>query len=628
MQIGNIGRDFNEYQDDLAKLINSFNIKYKDVLYGKINEDELWNTVMDVRGKIREGRSYINNDKNLEDLENIIINLSNQRNGFQDADNSGDKLEASRFKREFLVVAQRYIDDVVELKDKLDQAHAISHTVPSPDPSVSSSTDESPDPSVSSSTDESPDPSVSSSTDESPDPSVSSSTDESPDPSVSSSTDESPDPSVSSSTDESPDPSVSAPEIPRSAKKKAIVIGINKYHSLPVEKNLQGAQNDANEIYNILKKNGFTIDDTDFLLGDKATYRAISKSINNSFRRRIDYGTILFYFSGHGFADENKDVFIAPYDVDPEDPYVCGINIEELNRVMDKSNNNSKIVTILDCCYAGKAIEGAKGNSEGIVALDDSFKKIGSIDKNRPTRAGKIVLASSQANESAHEKKFEHDGTSHYHGIFSYYLIEGLLGKAIPTREGDITPNNIYNYIKEQMKSDGTQKITYGAQIQQDGINIALASYGEKDNQIKGIFEIVNYSIMSAKFPDLIFAAKRLWLLEDPKLNPHLNDPQKLEYCTIKKTLNNSLFEYGKALHDWFDENETEEAAQVFNKIFRESRKNIYSELGALCANLSYEIIAKITDQDKRCLMAVFRFMNSTTDEVTKLEELERELDR
>ena len=164
-----------------------------------------------------------------------------------------------------------------------------------------------------------------------------------------------------------------------SVKKKAIiVIGINKYQSLPDDKNLKGAENDANEIHNILKKNGFEIAENDFLVGDKATYRAISKSINDTFRKRIDYGTILFYFSGHGFADENKDVYIAPCDVDPNDPYVCGINIEELNRVMDNSKNNSKFVTILDCCYAGKVIEGAKGISDGVVTLDDSFKKIGS----------------------------------------------------------------------------------------------------------------------------------------------------------------------------------------------------------------------------------------------------------
>ena len=217
---GNMGRDFIVYQDNLAKLIDSFNIKYQDVLYGKINEDELWNTVMDVRGKTREGRSYINNDKNLEDLENIIINLSNQRNGFQDADKIGDKLEANRFKGEFLVVAQRYINEVVKLKNKLDQAHAISHTVPSPKPPVSSSTDEPPKPPVSSSTDEPPKPPVSSSTDEPPKPPVSSSTDEPPKPPVSSSTDEPPKPPVSSSTDEPPKPPVSQRRKLVSVKKK------------------------------------------------------------------------------------------------------------------------------------------------------------------------------------------------------------------------------------------------------------------------------------------------------------------------------------------------------------------------------------------------------------------------
>ena len=96
-----------------------------------------------------------------------------------------------------------------------------------------------------------------------------------------------------------------------------------------------------------MKKNGFEIAENDFLIGGKATYRAISKSINDTYRKRIDYGTILFYFSGHGFADENKDVYIAPYDVDPNDPYVCGISIDELNRVMDNSRNTQSLLRFL-----------------------------------------------------------------------------------------------------------------------------------------------------------------------------------------------------------------------------------------------------------------------------------------
>ena len=152
----------------------------------------------------------------------------------------------------------------------------------------------------------------------------------------------------------------------------------------------------------------------------------------------------------------------------------------------------------------------------------------------------KIILSSSQVDQSAHEKIFEHEGTSHHHGIFSYYLIEGLLGKANPTAEGDITPDKIYNYIKDQMKNDGSQIITYGAQVQQDGISIALASYGEKDKEIKDIFETANESMITNEFPLLILAAKELWRLEDAKLNPHLNVSQKYEYSITKKTLNNS----------------------------------------------------------------------------------------
>ena len=419
--------------------------------------------------------------------------------------------------------------------------------------------------------------------------------------------------------------------MPTTVGKKAIVIGINKYQYLPDGKNLQGAENDANEIHNILKKNGFEIAENDFLIGEKATYRAISKSINNTYRKRIDYGTILFYFSGHGFADENKDVYIAPYDVDPDDPYVCGISIDELNRVMDNSRNNSKFVTILDCCYAGKAIEGAKGVSEGVITLDDSFKKIGSainVDKNKPIHSSKIILASSQADQSAHEKIFEHEGTSHHHGIFSYYLIEGLLGKANPSAEGDITPDKIYNYIKDQMKNGENQRIIYGAQVQQDGISIALASYGEKDKEIKEIFEQANDSMSTNDFPLLIYAAKQLWLLEDAKLNPYLNVSQKYEYATIRKKLNSSLCQYGNDLYNWFIENQTQYACLLFTKQFKESRKNIYSELRTLCENLSYEIVAKITDQEKRCLMAVFNFINSSKSEDEKLEVLEREIKR
>jgi hypothetical protein len=599
VQDGKIGKEFNEYQVELGNLICDITKKYNDVLDGNIGEDDLWLTIRQVREKITEGKDFITNKKSIQELENIVINLATLKKQLRDANLAGDESEASKFRNQFLQFVQRYNDNVLDFEEKLKQAQLVLQSSSQTAEIISQS--------------------------------VSSQTAEIISQSVSSQTAEIISQSVSSQTAEIISQSVSSPDISTSVGKKAIVIGINKYESLPDGKNLQGAENDANEIHNILKKNGFEITENDFLLGEKATYRAISKSINNTFRKRINYGTILFYFSGHGFADENKDVYIAPYDVDPDDPYVCGISIDELNRVMDNSTNNSKFVTILDCCYAGKALEATKGLSEGLITLDDSFKKIGSsvnVDKNKPVHSSKIILASSQADQSAHEKIFEHEGASHHHGIFSYYLIEGLLGKANPSAEGDITPDKIYKYVKEQMKSDGSQIIRYGAQVQQDGISIALASYGEKDKEIKEIFEQANDSMYTNEFPLLIYAAKELWLLEDAKLKPYLNVSQKYEYDTIRKKLNNSFHQYGNDLYNWFIENETQYARLLFTKIFKESRKNIYSELRTLCENLTYEVVAKITDQEKRCLMAVFHFINSSKSEDEKLEELEREIKR
>ena len=62
---------------------------------------------------------------------------------------------------------------------------------------------------------------------------------------------------------------------------------------------------------------------------------------------------------------------------------------------------------------------------------------------------------------------------------------------------------------------------------------------------------------------------------------------KKLAYIIQSKKLNSSLSQYGNDLYNWFIENETQNARLLFAKTFKESRKNIYSELRALCENLT-----------------------------------------
>ena len=104
-----------------------------------------------------------------------------------------------------------------------------------------------------------------------------------------------------------------------------------------------------------------------FLLGGHATHKAIRKTVSDLFRKNTDNATdlIVFYFSGHGYVDENKEGYLAPYDIDPDDPDFCGIKMEDLRNTIFGSKNKGNVVMILDCCYAGIATKGTKAASRG-----------------------------------------------------------------------------------------------------------------------------------------------------------------------------------------------------------------------------------------------------------------------
>ena len=77
-------------------------------------------------------------------------------------------------------------------------------------------------------------------------------------------------------------------------------------------------------------------------------------------RKDVNYDLVIFYFSGHGMIDENNLSYLAPYDMDPEDPYVNGIDMEDLRNYISTSKNKASIIILLDCSYAGIAIKGPK----------------------------------------------------------------------------------------------------------------------------------------------------------------------------------------------------------------------------------------------------------------------------
>jgi uncharacterized caspase-like protein len=96
-----------------------------------------------------------------------------------------------------------------------------------------------------------------------------------------------------------------------------------------------------------------------------------------------------------------------------------------------------RLVFIADSCYSG-ASGGRTIDVSGIRAtISDAF-----LDRVASGK-GRVIITASGANEvSAEDDHFKQ-------GVFTYFLLEGLKGKADTDKDGTITVDEVYRYVSE-----------------------------------------------------------------------------------------------------------------------------------------------------------------------------------
>jgi hypothetical protein len=355
-----------------------------------------------------------------------------------------------------------------------------------------------------------------------------------------------------------------------SLKRRAIIIGVNKYDSSSDIPTLAGAENDAREIYEQFKNNGnFEISNNHLLLGPDATRRKILKAVSEIFRRDMECALVAFYFSGHGIVDKNNEGYIAPYDMDPEDPYISGINMEDLRDVISKSENKASVIIFLDCCYAGIATK--DGTTKSTTLTDNPNTKnlyatqlqkmVESADQTNTlsTGRGKIILASSEANEVSRERNnCTHLGKEepHTHGAFTFHLIEGLDGKAANPDTGVITIEGLRRHIENQMMAEKRQRPMYyvaeASRIDNIKIAISLNQFNTKIAQtIKAADNLCSIKYQDSDLIDiqcLAGAAKKVGELISL-------DPNNKEVTRLQNIIDDAVKAYLQPTINWLNRN-------------------------------------------------------------------------
>jgi uncharacterized caspase-like protein len=335
------------------------------------------------------------------------------------------------------------------------------------------------------------------------------------------------------------------------AVRRAVVIGVNEYNKNSGIPNLTGAVNDAKEMREKLLLSGdFEISDHHFLIDQNATCTAIRKAMSDLLWKDDASSLSLFYFSGHGLHDEYGNGYLAPCDVNPNEPLVCGIRMQELTQLLLAAKNKKTVLAILDCCYSGVATDGKAKAMGGPVAQEPPLKDWFAAMQAEGVGEGRVVLASSGKDQKSRERTgCIHDVGNlqpHDHGAFTFHLLEGIDGKAVDSN-GAVTLQKLHSFISDQMQSDPYHKMSFfGANLEQaQQIILAQPCQWKDDQQL--IEEVRN--LLKEPDPFAVFYAAS-------KVNTVLDrSPNLRAACELRDEINNRFQKYKNPAILWLTGN-------------------------------------------------------------------------
>lgn len=231
----------------------------------------------------------------------------------------------------------------------------------------------------------------------------------------------------------------------------AIVVGVSKYKYI---RPLAYADKDAELFRDYLKSpgGGGVKDENIFcLLNDQA--------INSNFwgkgfqwlkAKQLQKGDRLFiYLAGHGDAIDEDQFFFLGYDCNPEgdkNNYLVGGTIQLFNlkkKIVNETTKGVEVFFVMDACRSNELPGGAEGQNFLNTAISE--KKVGEI----------IMLAT-----GAGQASLEDASIGNGHGLFTYYLVDGLSGLADKDGKEDnnITYDEIKSYVDKNVPSLALQR--------------------------------------------------------------------------------------------------------------------------------------------------------------------------
>ena len=222
--------------------------------------------------------------------------------------------------------------------------------------------------------------------------------------------------------------------------KVALIIGIENYSDSP---KASYANLDAKYFYEYVKRSfGIREENIKLLIDKEATqsnyYEALSLWLPNKIKENIT--ELVIFYSGHGLATpDGKELYLLAHDSKtassllPRTALLRSELFDEVKKLSPKS-----VTLFFDTCFSGTSRE-----NETLLASAKPIRILSSDETETPENF--TIFTSSLMNQISSGYKEAN------HGLFSYYLMKGLEGKADTNNDKKITNGELYSYLDENV---------------------------------------------------------------------------------------------------------------------------------------------------------------------------------
>jgi len=218
----------------------------------------------------------------------------------------------------------------------------------------------------------------------------------------------------------------------------ALIIGIEKYEQAP---DANFANLDAKYFYEYARK-GFGISKSNMkLLVDEdanliKSLGIIKKWLPGTIKKNET--ELIIFFAGHGLAsNDGKELYILTQDSDPDLLSRTALSRTELFKEIISLNPKS-VTMFMDTCYSG-----VSRNEEILLASARPIRIVADEQEGVPDNF--TIFTASQLDQISSGLKEAN------HGIFSYYLMKGLEGKADTNKDKQITNGELLAYMDQNV---------------------------------------------------------------------------------------------------------------------------------------------------------------------------------